>query len=165
MNDFSKQRGFTLIEIALALTILVLIISAAMPSMSSYFVELRLRNTLNQLETGLQKGRHLAMTTQKKHRIQFKDQGFEIYDATVAEKEKADPLYTQNWASGIQVREKIMETPPRFTLPEDWYLSPSGMCAPLHFRITYRQAWMEFSFHPLVGQIQGLEFRLESGGS
>lgn len=160
VRTLHPQRAFTLIEIALALLILSLILAAAIPSMSSYFVELRLRNTLHQLESSVQKARHLAMTTQKNHRIQFNDRGLEIYDATVSEKQKNDPLHTEVWSSGIQVREKIPETPPRYTLPEDWHLTSSGLCAPLTFRITYQEAWMECTFHPLVGQIQNLEFRL-----
>jgi len=129
--------------------------------MASYFVEQRIRTAQHQLELGVQKTRHLAMTTQKPHRIHFTDKGYEIFDATVADRLNPEPITTENWNSGVQVREKIPDTPPQFVLPEDWTITPTGLCDPLRFKITYKDSWMEFSFHPLNGTIQEVEFKME----
>jgi hypothetical protein len=141
--------------------ILTLIISIAIPSLSAYFTEQRLRSSLRDFESILQEARHLAMTTQHSHRLHFTDKNIELFDATISEHQKPDPITTTAWASGIQLREKLNETPTRYVISEDWTISPQGLCDPLRFRLTLQQSWMEFSLHPLTGSLQNLEFYLD----
>ena len=155
------KSGFTLIEIVLALMILSLILAISIPSLATYFEEQRLRSSMHQFELLIQEARHLAMTTQKPYRLHFTEKKVELFDHSVSEKENRDPVDTESWISGVQLREKTEESPARYIMPEDWIFSSQGLCAPLRFRFTLQKSWMEFSIHPLDGTFQKLEFKIE----
>lgn len=116
---------------------------------------------MRQFEGILQEARHRSMTSQHPHRLHFTEKSVELYDSTIPEKMKPEPVQHETWISGIQLRERINETPVRYTIPEDWIISSEGLCDPLRFRFTLNQSWMEFSLHPLDGSIQNLEFKLD----
>lgn len=158
VND--KKGGFTLIEIVLALMILSLLLAISIPSLATYFEEQRLRSSLHQFETILQEGRHRAMITQHPHLLHFSEKKVELLDGSLSPKEEREPLLSESWIAGVQLREKTEETPPRYVIPEDWTLSSQGLCAPLRFRFTLKNSWMEFSIHPLDGSFQNLEFKI-----
>ncbi len=141
--------------------ILAIILAVTIPSLSSYFTEQRLRTSMRQFESILQDARHRAMTSQHPHRLHFTEKTVELYDSTIPEKNKPDPVNIETWISGVQLREKINETPIRYTIPDDWMISSQGLCDPLRFRFTLNHSWMEFSLQPLDGSIQGLEFHLD----
>ncbi len=156
-----NRRGFTLIEIVLALMILSLILAISIPSLGNYFEEQRLRSSMHQFATMIQEARHLAMTTQLSHRIHFSEKKIELFKGSPSKKEEPEPIRTESWFNNLQLREKTEETPARYVMPEDWIFSSQGLCAPLRFRFTLQKSWMEFSIHPLDGSFQNLEFKIE----
>ena len=56
-----RQRGFTLIELAVTLTVLSLLLALGMPSMSDWMRSIRIRNAAESAQNGLGKARMEAM--------------------------------------------------------------------------------------------------------
>jgi len=61
MQGVTRQRGFGLIELMVALTIAALLLAAAMPSISGWLDNTRIRNAADSLSTGLQTARAEAV--------------------------------------------------------------------------------------------------------
>jgi type IV fimbrial biogenesis protein FimT len=56
-----RQRGFSIIEIAVVLVVLALILTSSMPSIGSWLRNIRLRNQAEALQNGLQQARNEAV--------------------------------------------------------------------------------------------------------
>lgn len=56
-----RQRGFSIIEIAVVLVVLALILTSSMPSINSWLRNIRLRNQAEALQNGLQQARNEAV--------------------------------------------------------------------------------------------------------
>ncbi len=56
-----RQRGFSIIEIAVVLVVLALILTSAMPSIGSWLRNIRLRNQAEAIQNGLQQARNEAV--------------------------------------------------------------------------------------------------------
>ncbi len=58
---FAMQRGFSIIEIAVTLVVLGMILASAVPSMSGWMRNAKLRNQAESVQTGLQQARNEAV--------------------------------------------------------------------------------------------------------
>lgn len=56
-----RQRGFSIIEIAVVLVVLALILTSSMPSINSWLRNIRLRNQAEAIQNGLQQARNEAV--------------------------------------------------------------------------------------------------------
>ncbi len=61
MSAHRRQRGFSMIELAVALVVLALLVMAALPTMSDWMRNLRIRNAAESMQYGLQKARAEAL--------------------------------------------------------------------------------------------------------
>lgn len=61
MNSTSRQKGFSMVEIAVTLAVLGILLAAAMPSMGTWMANARIRNTAESINEGLQKARAEAV--------------------------------------------------------------------------------------------------------
>lgn len=57
----SRQRGFSMIELAVTLTVLALVLAAAFPSVSDWVRNTKVRNAAETAQAGLQKARNEAL--------------------------------------------------------------------------------------------------------
>ena len=60
-RSISRQRGFSMIEIAVTLTMIALLAAAALPSVGEWIRNVRVRNTAESLQLGLQQARTEAL--------------------------------------------------------------------------------------------------------
>jgi len=63
--DRSRQCGFTLVELVVTMTVLVLLAFAVVPSVGDWIVTTRVRNSASSLQAGLQKARTEALRRNK----------------------------------------------------------------------------------------------------
>lgn len=56
-----RQRGFSMVEVAVTLAVLGILMASAMPSMGAWMVNARIRNTAESIQEGLQKARAEAV--------------------------------------------------------------------------------------------------------
>lgn len=60
-----RARGFTLVELSVAMAVLALLLMAALPSMSEWTRNVRVRNAAESMQNGLQKARAEALRTNR----------------------------------------------------------------------------------------------------
>ena len=147
-------RGFTLIEIAIVLAIIVLIIGAAVPLSSGFMREQRLRDVVRELLVLAKTGRAEAMASGRATAIVFDKNGFSL--ARSANQESAETFALPRGMSYVLVPfggEKAVKPD-----GQRWIFQPTGLCEPVSFRVKEEDAWMRVTFDPLTANIADEEY-------
>jgi len=148
-HSVRPPRGFTLIEIAIVLAIIVLIIGAAIPFSSGFMREQRLRDVVRELLVLAKTGRAEALSTGRASAVIFDKDGFAL--ARPGAEETSDGFTLPRGMSYVLVpfgEEKAVK-------PEGqrWIFQPTGLCEPVTFRVEEDEAWMSVTFDPLTAGI------------
>ncbi len=141
-----KTRGYTLLEIALVVTIIVLLIGAVVPLTRGFTREQRLRDAVRELLVLAKTARTEAMTTGQPAEIIFDKGGFVLHRAGEEEASENARL-----ARGMtyQIRPFASD---KMLKPDGqrWIFQPSGLCEPVTVRVMEDEAWMEVRFDALT---------------
>jgi type II secretory pathway pseudopilin PulG len=159
----ARSGGYTLLEIAIVLFIIVLLAGIALPAGNRFRKEAALRDCASALSLHARTARRLALQTQRPYEIRFSTNGF--YVNPVEAVTNADELAT------LQLPEHPMnpnlrwqlfrwgERKPSELVEDSWIFEPSGICEPLRVRFTEtptwsdQPAWIELAFHPLTAGV------------
>ena len=141
-----KTRGYTLLEIALVVTIIVLLIGAAVPLTRGFTREQRLRDTVRELLVLAKTARTDAMTSGQPAEVVFVKDGFVLRRA--GEVETAESVRLPRGTTYV-IRPFASD---KMLKPDDqrWIFQPSGLCEPIVVRLMENEAWMEVSFDALT---------------
>ena len=145
-----RMHGYTLIEVALVIAIIVLLIGAVIPLSSGFVREQRLRDSALGLLVLAKTARTEAMTTGRTAEVIFSKGGFSMRRA--GEEEAAE---TEVLPSGM--RYQLLPFGADKPLRPDgqrWIFQPTGLCEPLTVRIMEDEAWIEVRFDPLTAGIE-----------
>ena len=145
-----RPGGYTLLEIALVVTIIVLLVGAAVPLTSGFVREQRLRESVRGLLVLAKTARTEAMTSGRAAEIVFDKQGFVL--RRPGEEEAAESVRLAGGTT-YQLRPFAADKPLR---PDGqrWIFQPTGLCEPLAVRIIEGEAWIEVQFDPLTAGIE-----------
>lgn len=145
----AEQRGYTLIEIALVLAIMVLIIGAAIPLSSGFMREQRLRDPVRELLILAKTARTEAMTTGRPTGVVFGKNGYGLLRPGADE---ASDTYKLPRGMSYSIRPFGSE---KTAKPDGqtWIFQPTGLCEPITFRLEEDDAWIEVAFDPLTAGI------------
>jgi type II secretory pathway pseudopilin PulG len=141
-----QVRGYTLLEIALVVTIIVLLIGAVVPLTSGFTREQRLRDVVRELLVLAKTARTDAMTTGRAAEVVFVKGGFVLQRASA---EEAVETFRLPRGMTYQIRpfasDKILK-------PDEqrWIFQPSGLCEPITLRVMEDEAWIEVRFDALT---------------
>ena len=150
VRQFQKRpRGYTLIEIALVLAIMVMIIGAAIPLSSGFIREQRLRDPVRELLILAKTARTEAMTTGRPTGVVFGKSGFGLLRPGSEE-----PTDTRKLPRGMSYVIRPFESE-KAVKPDGqvWIFQPTGLCEPITFRLEENDAWIEIAFDPLTASI------------
>lgn len=153
---FARRGGYTLIEIAIVLAIIVLIIGAAVPMSSGFMREQRMRDPLRQLLILAKTARTEAMTTGRPTGVVFEKKGFGIMRPGAEE-----PSDLRNLPGSMSYT--ILPFGAERRIKPDgqtWIFQPTGLCEPLTVRLEQGDAWMEATFDPLTAEISEENFSI-----
>jgi type II secretory pathway pseudopilin PulG len=142
--------GYTLLEIALVVAIIVLLIGAVVPLSSGFVREQRLRESVRELLVLAKTARTEAMTTGRAAEVVFGKGGFGLVRAG-----EEEPSETVRLARGT--RYQLLPFGADKALRPDgqrWIFQPTGLCEPLTVRIMEDEAWIEVRFDPLTAGIE-----------
>ena len=150
VRQFSGQpRGYTLIEIALVLAIMVLVIGAAVPLSSGFMREQHLRDPVRELLVLAKTARTEAMTTGRATGVVFGKKGFGLL--RTGSEEPSDTYILPGGMSYV-IRpfgsDKVAKPD-----GQTWIFQPTGLCEPIVFRLEEDDAWIEVAFDPLTANI------------
>lgn len=141
--------GFTLIEIAVVLAIIVLLIGAAIPFSSGFMREQRLRDVVRELLVMAKTARSEAMTTGRAGAVVFGKNGFGLLRAG-----EEEPSGSFSLPRGMRyVIVPFGGEKPLKPDGQQWVFQPTGLCEPITFRLEEGEAYMEVAFDPLTANI------------
>jgi prepilin-type N-terminal cleavage/methylation domain-containing protein len=144
-----KPRGYTLIEIAIVLAIMVMIIGTAIPLSSGFMREQRLRDVVRELLILAKTARSEAMTTGRPTGVVFGKKGFGLLRPGADEPSDVFQI-PQGMSYSLRpfAAEKALKPD-----GQTWIFQPSGLCEPVAFRVEENDAWIEVLFDPLTADI------------
>lgn len=146
----APRGGYTLLEIALVVTIIVLLVGAVVPLSSGFVREQRLREAVRELLVLAKTARTEAMTTGRAAEVVFAKSGFSLFRAGDDE-----PSETVRLARGTTYQlVPLGEAKARRPDGQRWIFQPTGLCEPLTVRIAEGEAWIEVRFDPLTAGIE-----------
>lgn len=147
-------RGYTLLEIALVVAIIVLIIGAAVPVTSGFTREQRLRDVVRDLLVYAKTARAEAMTTGRAAEVIFAKEGFALRRAG-----EDEPSESRKLPRGMRY---VIEPygAKKAVRPDGqrWIFQPTGLCEPLTVRVEADEAWMQVTFDALTAGIADESF-------
>ena len=130
-----RRAAFTLIEVIMAMTIILLVIGVAVLSISGVRDEDKLRRAASMIETTARQNLLQALNSQQTVRMELSAGAFGASD---------------EFNGMLQVRrvgEKVFRKPRR---GEAWEFSPTGICEPIEVRISGPAGQIEIGFDPLT---------------
>lgn len=142
-------RGYTLLEIAMVVAIIVLLIGTAVPLTSGFTREQRLRDVVRELLVLAKTARADAMTTGRAAEVVFAKNGFALLRPGEEEPRESFRLPR---GLGYTIEPFGAE---RAVRPDGqrWIFQPTGLCEPLSVRVEEDEAWMQVTFDALTAGI------------
>ena len=124
-----RQRAFTFLEIVLAIFILMLLLSLAVPSLHGIVTDKRLRTSLDSFNNLVRQAQERSMTEQRAYLIVWGDKKVTLRPETFRkdEEQKALVQYNLNGEDvlALSLPAALMKKP-----PGEWIFWPSGTCEP-----------------------------------
>jgi type II secretion system protein H len=130
-----RNGGFTLIEMAIAVVILVIILMLAVPSMNGVLADRRLRRSLDEFNRLVRQAQERSIAEHRSYLIALGDGKVGLRPAALLRGEDRAPVAMWKMAKGESLKfsfpAAMVEDP-----PAEWIFWPSGNCEPAV--ITYR---------------------------
>ncbi len=124
-----KNGGFTLIEIAVAVFIMLLIMLLAVPSMNGVMADRRLRSSLDSLNNLVQQAQQRSVTERRPYLIGWENDRLVLRPEALKKGEAPEPMATLNVARGeaftLNLPAALTEDP-----AAQWAFWPTGTCEP-----------------------------------
>ncbi len=142
--------GYTLLEILMVLAIMSLLVGAAVPMVTGFSREQRLRDVARELLIFAKTARTDAMTTGQATEVVFGAKAIGLRRPG----DKEEPSETMQPPAGIKVtlrpfgEDKVQKRD-----GQRWIFQPTGLCEPLTIIITEGESYLEIDFDPLTAGI------------
>src|SRR5215210_3925139 len=124
-----RSAGFTLIEIAIAIVILLVLMTLAVPSMSGVMADRRLRRSLDQFNAVVREAQERSITERRAYLISLENGKLSLRAEGLNKGESPEPELKWKLGGGDALRIKfpaaLVEDP-----PAEWIFWPSGNCEP-----------------------------------
>ncbi len=182
-NRVGQPAAFTLIEVALAMFIVVLVIGIGLPFATGMGRESQLREPASELKRMALTARRRAVTQQKTVEILLENDRYVLRDAVL--KDPSDRLHIAPEPSRtrqprtLSLQGQSDATPiSSYSLPKNvtyvvkrwdetkfgtktdanWRFLPTGLCEPITVHFNRDEDFIEFSFNPLTAQTEDESF-------
>jgi prepilin-type N-terminal cleavage/methylation domain-containing protein len=132
VRNISKMRdrnGFTLLELAIAIVIALVVLSVAVPSVNGVLADRRLRRSLDGLTALVRQAQERSVVEHRSYIILMRDKKFALRAEGVSKGEGSGPIATIPWKRGESYRlwfPAAMEENP----PAAWIFWSTGTCEP-----------------------------------
>jgi prepilin-type N-terminal cleavage/methylation domain-containing protein len=124
-----RNGGFTLIEMAIAVVILVIILMLAVPSMNGVLADRRLRRSLDDFNNLVRQAHERSIAERRSYLIMWRDGKVGLRSEAPMRGEDRGPVavwkLNKNESCKISFPAAMMEDPPL-----EWIFWPSGNCEP-----------------------------------
>ena len=124
-----RPAGFTLIELAIAILILLVLIGLAVPSMSGVFADRRLRRSLDQFNAVVREAQERSITERRSYLVILENGKLSLRAEGLNKGESPEPELKWKIDRGAALKIKfpaaLVDDP-----PAEWIFWPSGNCEP-----------------------------------
>ncbi len=145
-----RARGFTLIEIALAIFILLLLLVMAVPSFSGVIANRRLKQSLDEFNNLVRQAQTLSVTERRPYLIVWGKNNVMVRPEAFAKDEevkgKAEFRLSRGSTLKLSLPVALAEK-----YPAEWIFWPSGTCEPAIVRFQGPAGSWTANFSPLTG--------------
>ena len=132
-----RRDGFTLVELAIAVVIMMVILLLAVPSLTGVLADKRLRRSLDGVNSLVLQAQQRSISERRSYLIVWRDKQFALRPEGFLQGEDKKPVATMGFQKGdsftLSFPAAIEEEP-----PSEWVFWPSGNCEPAV--VTYRGA-------------------------
>ena len=146
-----RARGFTLIEIALSIFILLLILVLAVPSFSGVIANRRLKQSLDHFNELVRQAQTLSVTERRPYLIVWSKNNVMVRPEAFAEDEEAKAKADFRLSRGSTLR---LSLPVALAekYPAEWIFWPSGACEPATVHFQGPAGSWTANYSPLTGR-------------
>jgi len=130
-----REEGFTLIELAIAILILVVILMLAVPSLNGVLADRRLRHSLDDFNSLVRQAQERSIAERRAYLIIWRDGKIGVRPEGLRRGESREPVAMLKLAGGESVKFSFPAAMIEET-PAEWIFWPSGNCEPAI--VTYR---------------------------
>ena len=132
-----RRDGFTLVELAIAVVIMLVVLLLAVPSLTGVLADKRLRRSLDGVNKLVLQAQERSISERRSYLIVWRDKEFALRPEGFVQGESRKPVATLAFQKGdsftLSFPAAIEEEP-----PSEWIFWPSGNCEPAV--VTYRGA-------------------------
>ena len=146
-----RARGFTLIEIALAIFILLLLLVMAVPSFSGVIANRRLKQSLDEFNNLVYQAQTLSVTERRPYLIVWGKNNVMVRPEAFAKDEEAKAKAEFRLSRGSTLK---LSLPVALAekYPAEWIFWPSGTCEPAIVRFQGPAGSWAANYSPLTGR-------------
>lgn len=146
-----RFRGFTLIEIVLAVFILMLLLLLAVPSLNGVLADRRLRRSLNSFDNLVHQAQERSVTERRPYLIVWGKDSISLRPEAFAKGEEAKATAELQLDRGEALK---LSLPAAFTKkhPAEWIFWPSGICEPATVQFQGGSGFWTATYSPLTAR-------------
>ena len=146
-----RARGFTLIEIALGIFILLLLLMLAVPSFSGVIANRRLKQSLDDFNNLVRRAQELSVAERRPYLIAWGKNNVIVRPEAFAEGEEANAKAEFRPTRGSTLRLSLpMALAEKY--PAEWIFWPSGTCEPAIVRFQGPAGSWTANYSPLTAR-------------
>ena len=151
------NRGFTFIEIVIAVFILVMLLMLAVPSMNGVLADKRLRRSLNGFNDLVRQAQERSVAEHRAYLIVWGGKGIVLRPEVFAKGEEARPTADLALARGNVLK---LTLPAALTKnpPGEWIFWPSGTCEPAVVQFSGRDGSWTATYSALTARAQLMNY-------
>ena len=146
-----RARGFTLIEIALSIFILLLLLVLAVPSFSGVIANRRLKYSLDEFNDLVRQAQERSVTERRPYLIVWGKNNVVVRPEAFAEDEEAKAKAEFRLSRGSALRFSL-PVALATKYPAEWIFWPSGTCEPATVRFQGPAGSWTANYSPLTGR-------------
>lgn len=130
-----RTRGFTLIEIAISVFILLIIMTIAVPSLSGVMADRRLRKSLDEMNALVRQAQERSITERRPYLLVWEKEAIALRPESLPNGDEPPAVATlprnEKHAFGIEFPAALEKD-----APAEWVFWPSGTCEPATVRFS-----------------------------
>jgi prepilin-type N-terminal cleavage/methylation domain-containing protein len=145
-----RQRGFTLVEVIIAVFILLLLLTLAVPSLNGVLADKRLHRSLDRFNELVRQAHERSLAEHRAYLIVWNDVEVSLQPAAFLKTEPHQPIDTIAIARQEKWR---VELPAALSkkAPAEWIFWESGVCEPARIRFASDDGNWTTEYSPLSG--------------
>ena len=152
-----REKGFTLLELAIAIFIMVIVLMMAVPSFNGVLADRRLRRSLDAFNGIVRQAQERSVTERRSYLIIWRDGKVGLGPEALLKGEDSEPVAMLNLTRGESMKiafpAALMEEP-----PAEWIFWPSGTCEPAVVSYRGRDGGWTANYSALTGRAEVVKY-------